>query len=115
VTRPEPIIDMFRKVKADFGKLDIFVSNARPEVPAFFQPPLDSVAGQVAALPRTDGRVGDRYGARDVGRAFCLPPLGDTVPKCPAAPGGIAVVSRATKHCDLAEELLAQRCERQRA
>jgi enoyl-[acyl-carrier protein] reductase III len=41
VTRPEAITDMFRKVKADFGKLDIFVSNARPEVPAFFQAPLD--------------------------------------------------------------------------
>lgn len=41
VTRPEPIIDMFRRVKTEFGKLDIFVSNARPEVPAFFQPPLD--------------------------------------------------------------------------
>jgi enoyl-[acyl-carrier protein] reductase III len=41
VTRPEAITDMFSKVKAGFGKLDIFVSNARPEVPAFFQPPLD--------------------------------------------------------------------------
>jgi enoyl-[acyl-carrier protein] reductase III len=41
VTRPESITAMFRKVKADFGKLDIFVSNARPEVPTFFQPPLD--------------------------------------------------------------------------
>ena len=41
VTRPEQITDMFRKLKTEFGKLDIFVSNARPEVPAFFQPPLD--------------------------------------------------------------------------
>ncbi len=41
VTRPEHITDMFRKLKTEFGKLDIFVSNARPEVPAFFQPPLD--------------------------------------------------------------------------
>jgi enoyl-[acyl-carrier protein] reductase III len=41
VTRPEPITDMFRKLKTEFGTLDIFVSNARPEVPAFFQPPLD--------------------------------------------------------------------------
>lgn len=41
VTHPEHITDMFRKVKTVFGKLDIFVSNARPEVPAFFQPPLD--------------------------------------------------------------------------
>jgi len=46
VTRPEPITDMFRKVKAEFGKLDIFVSNARPEVPEVFQPPLDITLNQ---------------------------------------------------------------------
>jgi NAD(P)-dependent dehydrogenase (short-subunit alcohol dehydrogenase family) len=40
VTRPEQISRIFQRVKAEFGKLDIFVSNARPEVPAFFQPPL---------------------------------------------------------------------------
>ena len=36
VTRPEQITRMFRKVKTEFGKLDIFVSNARPEAAAFF-------------------------------------------------------------------------------
>ena len=41
VTRPEQITDMVRKVRAEFGALNIFVSNARPEVPAFFQPPMD--------------------------------------------------------------------------
>ena len=41
VTRPEQITDMFRVVRTELGKLDIFVSNARPEVPAFFQGPLD--------------------------------------------------------------------------
>ena len=41
VSRPEQIMQMFRKVQAAFGKLDIFVSNARPEVPTFFQPPMD--------------------------------------------------------------------------
>jgi NAD(P)-dependent dehydrogenase (short-subunit alcohol dehydrogenase family) len=41
VTRPEQIVEMFRKVKAKFGQLDIFVSNARPEASTFFQPPLD--------------------------------------------------------------------------
>ena len=30
---------MFREVKAQFGKLDIFVANARPEAAEFFQPP----------------------------------------------------------------------------
>lgn len=41
VTQPEQIPEMFRKVKAEFGTLDVFVSNARPEAPAFFSPPLD--------------------------------------------------------------------------
>lgn len=41
VTRPEEIARMFGKVKTGFRTLDIFVSNARPEVPTFFQPPLD--------------------------------------------------------------------------
>jgi len=41
VTKPDEIRRMFGKVKAELGKLDVFVSNARPEVPAFFKPPLD--------------------------------------------------------------------------
>jgi enoyl-[acyl-carrier protein] reductase III len=41
VTRPEEIGRMFRTVKEEFRRLDVFVSNARPEVPAFFQPPMD--------------------------------------------------------------------------
>src|SRR5260221_11203311 len=41
VTDPAQITAMFRKLKAEFGKLDVFVSNARPEVPEFFQPPFD--------------------------------------------------------------------------
>ncbi len=40
VTRPDEIKQMFRKVEEQFKKLDVFVSNARPEVPTFFQPPL---------------------------------------------------------------------------
>jgi enoyl-[acyl-carrier protein] reductase III len=39
VSRPEQITEMFRKVKSEFGALDILVSNARPEVPAFFEGP----------------------------------------------------------------------------
>ena len=41
VRRPEEIARIFREVKAHFGRLDIFVSNARPEAPQFFQPPMD--------------------------------------------------------------------------
>ena len=33
VSRPEQITQMFRKVQGEFGKLDIFVSNARPDLP----------------------------------------------------------------------------------
>jgi len=47
VTRPEEIARMFQKVRADFGKLDIFVSNARPEVPTFFQPPMEITLEQL--------------------------------------------------------------------
>src|SRR5207248_9318101 len=41
VLYPKQITQMFGKVKAEFGKLDIFVSNARPEAAAFFYPPMD--------------------------------------------------------------------------
>ena len=41
VTRPEEIARMVRSVREAFGKVDIFVSNARPEVPTFFQPPAE--------------------------------------------------------------------------
>jgi len=41
VTKPDDIKAMFRKVADEFGELDIFVSNARPEAEAFFQPPMD--------------------------------------------------------------------------
>lgn len=46
VTRPEQITGMFRKVSEAFGRLDVFVGNARPEVPAFFQAPLDVTLAQ---------------------------------------------------------------------
>jgi NAD(P)-dependent dehydrogenase (short-subunit alcohol dehydrogenase family) len=41
VTQPQQIHRMFDTVRDQFGALDIFVSNARPEVPTFFQPPME--------------------------------------------------------------------------
>jgi enoyl-[acyl-carrier protein] reductase III len=41
VTQPQHISRMFDTVRDRFGALDIFVSNARPEVPTFFQPPME--------------------------------------------------------------------------
>ena len=41
VTRPEDIQRMFAQVQRELGGLDIFVSNARPELAAFYRPPMD--------------------------------------------------------------------------
>jgi NAD(P)-dependent dehydrogenase (short-subunit alcohol dehydrogenase family) len=41
VSKPEDIRHMFNTVQAEFGSLDIFVGNARPEVPNFFYPPME--------------------------------------------------------------------------
>jgi len=41
VSRPEDISRMFNQVQAEFGKLDIFVNNARPELAEFYQPPME--------------------------------------------------------------------------
>jgi enoyl-[acyl-carrier protein] reductase III len=41
VAKPEAVAQMFQAVKSRFGKLDIFVANARPEVPDFYRPPME--------------------------------------------------------------------------
>src|SRR2546423_4403915 len=41
VKKPDEIKCMFEKVGNEFGTLDIFVSNARPEAAEFFQAPMD--------------------------------------------------------------------------
>jgi len=56
VMRPEQITAMFRKIRAEFGKLDIFVSNARPEAGAFFYPPMDITLRQWDAAFDSQGR-----------------------------------------------------------
>lgn len=49
VTRAPDIARMFEDVKREFGKLDIFVSNARPEVSEFFVPPMEISLFQLEA------------------------------------------------------------------
>ena len=46
VTRPEDIRRMFDRVQSEFGALDIFVNNARPDLAAFYRPPLDITPDQ---------------------------------------------------------------------
>ena len=78
VSQPEEIEAMVGTVGKKFGKLDIFVSNARPEIPSFFQPPM------VVSLDQWDAAfdsqvkaflVGARQAAslmNDGGRIFAL-------------------------------------------
>ena len=78
VTKPAEITVMLEKVKKDFGKLDIFVSNARPEVPEFFQGPMDITLEQWNAAFDSQAKaflVGVREAAafmNDGGRIFAL-------------------------------------------
>jgi NAD(P)-dependent dehydrogenase (short-subunit alcohol dehydrogenase family) len=78
VCQPEQITDMFRKVRAEFGKLEIFVSNARPEAPTFFQPPMDITLKQWDTALDSQAKaflVGAREAStfmNDGGRIFAL-------------------------------------------
>ncbi|HEX6716583.1 MAG TPA: SDR family oxidoreductase [Pyrinomonadaceae bacterium] len=49
VMRMDEIAALFGRVKEEFGKLDIFVANARPEAPTFFYSPLDITIEQLNA------------------------------------------------------------------
>jgi enoyl-[acyl-carrier protein] reductase III len=71
VMRPDQIAEMFRKVKTNFEKLDIFVSNARPEAPTFYQPPLD------ITLKHWDTALDSQATAFLVGVREALPLMGD--------------------------------------
>jgi enoyl-[acyl-carrier protein] reductase III len=41
VNQPDDIHQMIDRVKREFGSLDFFVHNARPEIPEFYKPPLE--------------------------------------------------------------------------
>lgn len=78
VTKPDQIARMFTQVKTAFDKLDIFVSNARPEAPTFFSPPLEISLQQWDAAVDSQAKaflVGVREAAplmRDGGRVLAV-------------------------------------------
>ena len=78
VRRPEQIIAMFGKVEAEFGKLDIFVSNARTDLPTFYQKPLEITPEQWDMAMDSQAKaflVGAREAARlmsDEGRVIAI-------------------------------------------
>src|ERR1700716_1526077 len=41
VCKPEEVRRLFQQVRSEFGSLDIFVSNARPEASTFYEAPMD--------------------------------------------------------------------------
>lgn len=88
VCRMEDVRQMFQRVEAEFGGLDIFVSNARTEAPTFYQPLMEITldkwdtavdsqakaflvgAREASRMMRADGRIiaityapGGRYGS----------------------------------------------------
>ena len=77
-TKHEQISSMIKQVYTDFGALDIFVSNARPEVSEFFQPPMDITLQQWDAAFDSQAKgflVGAREAAkvmRDGGRILAI-------------------------------------------
>ncbi len=78
VRRPEQITAMFRNVEAEFGKLDIFVSNARTDLPTFYQKPLEITPEQWDMAMDSQAKaflIGAREAARlmsDEGRVIAI-------------------------------------------
>jgi enoyl-[acyl-carrier protein] reductase III len=72
------IARMFSRAKQEFGALDIFVSNARPEVPAFYSPPMEITLESWQTALDSQGRaflVGVREASalmRDGGRVVAI-------------------------------------------
>jgi NAD(P)-dependent dehydrogenase (short-subunit alcohol dehydrogenase family) len=71
VTRPDDIVQMVRQVKSAFGTLDVFVSNARPEAPTFFEAPL------AITLAQWDTAFDSQAKAFLVGAREVLPLMGE--------------------------------------
>jgi enoyl-[acyl-carrier protein] reductase III len=57
ITDAQQVPEVVRTAAAELGGLDIFVNNARPELPAFFQPPLEITLEAWDAAMNSQGRA----------------------------------------------------------
>jgi NAD(P)-dependent dehydrogenase (short-subunit alcohol dehydrogenase family) len=57
VSQPAQIERLFSRVRSEFGSLDIFVANARPEVGAFYQPPMTIGLDQLDAAMNSQAKA----------------------------------------------------------
>jgi len=84
VSRPDSIKEMLGKVESEFTTLDIFVSNARPEMPDFYSAPMDLTRDQLDRAMDSQAKaflVGTRESVR-------LMPDGGRIIAIVYAPGG---------------------------
>lgn len=84
VCQPEEIRRMFQQVRSALGSLDIFVANARPEAPTFYQPAME------ITLDKWDTAVDSQAKAFLVSmhEAAPLMPQGGRIVAITFAPGG---------------------------
>ena len=84
VSQPAQIERLFSRVRSEFESLDIFVANARPEVGAFYQPPMSIGLDQWDAAMNSQAKA-FLVGAREAAK---LMPDNGRIVAITYAPGG---------------------------
>ena len=84
VSQPAEVERLVSRVRSEFGSLDIFVANARPEVGAFYQPPMSIGLDQWDAAMNSQAKA-FRIGVRE---AETLMPDSGRIIAITYAPGG---------------------------
>lgn len=84
ICRPEEVRSIFQQIRSEFGSLDIFVANARPEAPTFYEAAMD------ISLEKWDTAVDSQAKAFLVGVREAAPLMseGGRIVAITFAPGG---------------------------
>lgn len=84
VGKPEQVERLFKRVQEEFGSLDLFVANARTDIPTFYEPPM------AIPLDKWDTAMDSQAKAFLVGvrEATALMPDGGRIVAITYAPGG---------------------------